>query len=134
MKGYSAEEVLGRHFSMFYARGCRLGEPERLLEQAAREGRAEREAWRVRKDGGRIWANEVVTAVRDAEGRLVGFTKISRDQPSTARWRRRRKGPGRRADRPGRGLREGAHIPRAARPRRPPHGGGPPVLGAFRGA
>jgi signal transduction histidine kinase len=50
-----------------------------LLEQAAQEGRAEREAWRVRKDGGRIWANEVVTAVRDAEGRLVGFTKISRD-------------------------------------------------------
>ena len=80
VKGYSAEEVLGRHFSMFYTpEDVALGEPERLLEQAAREGRAEREAWRVRKDGGRIWANEVVTAVRDAEGRLVGFTKISRD-------------------------------------------------------
>jgi signal transduction histidine kinase len=50
-----------------------------LLKQAAREGRAEREAWRVTKGGRRIWANEVVTAVRDAEGRLVGFTKISRD-------------------------------------------------------
>ena len=50
-----------------------------MLEQAAREGRAEREAWRVTKGGRRIWANEVVTAVRDAEGRLVGFTKISRD-------------------------------------------------------
>jgi PAS domain S-box-containing protein len=80
VKGYSAEEVLGRHFSMFYTpEDVALGEPERLLEQAAREGRAEREAWRVRKDGGRLWANEVVTAVRDAEGRLVGFTKISRD-------------------------------------------------------
>ena len=104
VKGYSAEEVVGRHFSMFYTpEDVASGEPERLLEQAAREGRAEREAWRVRKDGGRIWANEVVTAVRDAEGRLVGFTKISRDdQPSAARRRRRRKGPGRRADhRPG---------------------------------
>ena len=80
LKGYAAEEVVGRHFSMFYTpEDVASGEPERLLEQAAREGRAEREAWRVRKDGGRIWANEVVTAVRDAEGRLVGFTKISRD-------------------------------------------------------
>jgi PAS domain S-box-containing protein len=80
LKGYTAEEVVGRHFSMFYTpEDVASGEPERLLEQAAREGRAEREAWRVRKDGGRIWANEVVTAVRDAEGRLVGFTKISRD-------------------------------------------------------
>lgn len=80
VKGYSAEEVLGRYFSMFYTpEDVASGEPERLLEQAAREGRAEREAWRVRKDGGRLWANEVVTAVRDAEGRLVGFTKISRD-------------------------------------------------------
>ena len=80
VKGYAAEEVVGRHFSMFYTpEDVASGEPVRLLEQAAREGRAEREAWRVRKDGGRIWANEVVTAVRDAEGRLVGFTKISRD-------------------------------------------------------
>jgi PAS domain S-box-containing protein len=80
VKGYSAEEVVGCPFSMFYTpEDVASGEPERLLEQAAREGRAEREAWRVRKDGGRIWANEVITAVRDAEGRLVGFTKISRD-------------------------------------------------------
>jgi PAS domain S-box-containing protein len=80
MKGYSAEEVVGRHVSMFYTpEDVASGEPERLLDEAAREGRAEREAWRVRKDGGRIWANEVVTAVRDAGGRLVGFTKISRD-------------------------------------------------------
>jgi PAS domain S-box-containing protein len=80
VKGYSAEEVVGCHFSIFYTpEDIASGEPERLLEQAAQEGRAEREAWRVRKDGGRIWANEVVTAVRDAEGRLVGFTKISRD-------------------------------------------------------
>ena len=80
VKGYTAEEVVGRHFSMFYTPGeVASGEPERLLEQAAREGRADREAWRVHKDGGRIWANEVATAVRNAEGRLMGFTKISRD-------------------------------------------------------
>jgi PAS domain S-box-containing protein len=80
MKGYAAEEVVGRHFSMFYTpEELASGEPERLLDEAAREGRAEREAWRVAKGGGRIWANEVATAVRDAEGRLAGFTKISRD-------------------------------------------------------
>ena len=80
VKGYEAEEVVGRHFSMFCTpEDVAAGEPERLLDEAAREGRAEREAWRVHKDGGRIWANEVVTAVRDAEGDLVGFTKISRD-------------------------------------------------------
>src|SRR5215218_2266400 len=80
VKGYAAEEVVGCHFSMFYTpEEVASGEPEHLLEQAAREGRADREAWRVHKDGGRIWANEVATAVRNAEGRLMGFTKISRD-------------------------------------------------------
>jgi PAS domain S-box-containing protein len=80
VKGYEAEEAVGRHFSMFYTpEEIASGEPERLLDEAVREGRVEREAWRVRKDGRRIWANEVVTAVRDAEGELVGFTKISRD-------------------------------------------------------
>ena len=99
MKGYAAEEVVGRHFSMFYTpEDVASGEPERLLEQAAREGRAG-EAWRVRKDGGRIWANEVVTAVHDAEGRLVGFTKISRDLTEPRPGAGEGKGPGRRAHR-----------------------------------
>ena len=80
VKGYEAEEVVGRHFSMFYTpEDVASGEPKRLLDEAAREGRAGYEAWRVTKDGGRIWVNEVITAVRDAEGRLMGFTKISRD-------------------------------------------------------
>jgi PAS domain S-box-containing protein len=80
VKGYAAEEVVGRHFSMFYTpEEVASGEPGRMLDEAASEGRAEREAWRVHKDGSRIWASEVVTVVRDAEGRLVGFTKISRD-------------------------------------------------------
>jgi PAS domain S-box-containing protein len=80
VKGYSAEEVVGRHFSMFYTpEDVASGEPRRMLEEAASEGRTEREAWRVHKDGRRIWASEVVTAVRGAEGRPVGFTKMSRD-------------------------------------------------------
>ena len=80
VKGYAAEEVIGRHVSMFYApEEVTAGEPEQELAQAAEEGRAEREAWRVRKDGERIFVNEIATAVHDDEGRLLGFTKISRD-------------------------------------------------------
>ena len=80
VKGYAAEEVLGRHVSMFYApEEITAGEPERELAHAAEEGRAEREAWRVHKDGKKIWVNEIATAVRDDAGELVGFTKISRD-------------------------------------------------------
>ncbi len=80
VKGYAPEEVLGRHFSMFNTpQGVAAGEPERELAEAAREGRAEREGWRVRKGGERIWVNEIATAVCDDEGRLIGFTKISRD-------------------------------------------------------
>src|SRR3712207_2999097 len=80
VKGYAAEEVIGRHLSMFFTpEEVAAGEPDRELAQAAEEGRAERESWRVRKDGERIWVNEIATAVRDEEGRLVGFTKISRD-------------------------------------------------------
>jgi PAS domain S-box-containing protein len=78
--GYSAAEAVGAHLSTFYtpedlAQGIVTGE----LEEAAQHGRAEREGWRVRKDGRRIWINEIATAVRDPEGRLTGYTKISRD-------------------------------------------------------
>ena len=80
VKGYAAEEVLGRHVSMFYApEEIASGDPEGELAQAAEEGRAEREGWRVHKDGERIWVNEIATAVRGEGGNLVGFTKISRD-------------------------------------------------------
>ncbi len=78
VQGYSAEEVLGRHVSMFYTPE-EAGEPGRELTEAAHEGRAEREAWRVRKDGQRIWVNEIATAVRDDAGELIGFARISRD-------------------------------------------------------
>jgi PAS domain S-box-containing protein len=80
IKGYAPEEVVGRHFSMFYTEeDLRAGLPQRALETAAREGRFEGEGWRVRKDGSRFFANVVVDAIRDAEGKLLGFAKITRD-------------------------------------------------------
>jgi PAS domain S-box-containing protein len=80
IKGYRSEEIIGRHFSVFYP-------PEDIasnktaweLEVAAHEGRFEDEGWRVRKDGSRFWANVVITVLRDSDGRLVGFAKVTRD-------------------------------------------------------
>ncbi len=80
IKGYSAEEILGRHFSVFYTpEDVAAGRPERALEAAARDGRFEDETWRVRKDGTRFWADVVVTALRDPDGRLRGYAKVTRD-------------------------------------------------------
>jgi PAS domain S-box-containing protein len=80
IKGYSADEIIGRHFSTFYTREDRLiGHPAEELVIAAREGRFEEEGWRVRKDGSRIWASVVITAVRNERGVLVGFAKVTRD-------------------------------------------------------
>jgi PAS domain S-box-containing protein len=80
IKGYRREEILGQHFSRFYTEEDRArNEPARTLEEAAREGRVEREGWRVRKDGSRFRANVVVDAIHDAAGRLIGFAKITRD-------------------------------------------------------
>jgi PAS domain S-box-containing protein len=79
-KGYTADEVIGRHFSIFYPRE-KVEErfPEFELREAARVGRFEDEGWRVRKDGSRFWANVVITALRDSAGRLVGYGKVTRD-------------------------------------------------------
>lgn len=80
IKGYSREEIVGRHFSCFYTPEDRaLGLPEKALQVAASEGRFEAEAWRVRKDGSRFWANVIITALRDQDGGLIGFAKITRD-------------------------------------------------------
>jgi len=80
IKGYSAHEIIGRHFSQFYtAEDRRAGLPNRSLSIAAATGRFEAEAWRVRKDGPLFWANVVIDAIRDDSGRLVGFAKITRD-------------------------------------------------------
>jgi len=78
--GYSAEMVLGRHFSLFYPPDAvESGFPQHQLEVAARTGRFEDNGWRVRKDGTMLWANSVVTAIHDRKGALRGFSKIIRD-------------------------------------------------------
>lgn len=80
LKGYSAAEIVGQHFSKFYAREDRMaGLPARVLENAARDGHYEAEGWRVRKDGGRFWAAVEVDAIRDDNNELIGFAKITRD-------------------------------------------------------
>lgn len=80
IKGYRATEIIGRHFSAFYTDDERAaGRPMSLLATAAEQGRIEDEGWRVRKDGTRFWADVVVTALRDKQGQLYGFAKITRD-------------------------------------------------------
>jgi PAS domain S-box-containing protein len=80
IKGYSADEIIGRHFSCFYpAEDLASGKPAKELESAIENGRVEDEGWRVRKDGSRFWANVVISALRDDCGRLRGFAKVSRD-------------------------------------------------------
>ncbi|MFC7206625.1 PAS domain-containing protein [Comamonas endophytica] len=80
LKGYTAEEVIGRHFSIFYPEPAkqRLW-PDHELRLAAEHGTYEEEGWRVRKDGSMFWANVVITALRDTEGNLTGFGKVTRD-------------------------------------------------------
>jgi len=80
IKGYSAAEIIGQHFSVFYPQeAVETGHPQHELEIAVAEGRFEEEGWRVKKDGGKFWANVVITAVRDETGALVGFAKVTRD-------------------------------------------------------
>ena len=80
LKGYREEEVIGRHFSIFYtADDIEARLPDRELEVATATGRFEDEGWRVRKDGSQFWANVVITALRDDDDRLVGFGKVTRD-------------------------------------------------------
>ena len=79
-KGYSADEIIGQHFSRFYTDKDRAaGVPKRALETAIREGKFESEGWRVRKDGTRFWAYVVIDPIRAPSGQLVGFAKITRD-------------------------------------------------------
>jgi PAS domain S-box-containing protein len=80
IKGYSRDEIIGKHFSVFYPALDRShGKPEQDLETAAREGRFEQEAKRVRRDGSEFWGNIVLSAVRDRSGTLSGFVKVTRD-------------------------------------------------------
>jgi PAS domain S-box-containing protein len=81
IKGYAARDIIGQHFRVFYPpEEQEAGHPERNLELALRNGSYAEEGWRVRQDGSRFWAGVVITAVHDASGRLVGFTKVTRDQ------------------------------------------------------
>jgi PAS domain S-box-containing protein len=80
IKGYRADEIVGKHFSCFYpAHDIERGMPQRHLDSAAAGGRFEIEGWRVRKDGSTFWANVVFTAIRDPAGNARGFAKLTRD-------------------------------------------------------
>src|ERR1051325_8510330 len=80
IKGYTAAEILGKHFSCFYTPDeIAAGRPMWVLETAAREGKFEEEHIRVRKDGSRFWANVLVTPLHDSSGNLYGFAKVVRD-------------------------------------------------------
>ncbi|TDY50947.1 PAS domain S-box-containing protein [Paraburkholderia rhizosphaerae] len=86
IKGYSPDEIIGRHFSTFYTpEDIAAGKPARELEIAATTGRVEDEGWRVRRDHSRFWANVVISAVRDASGTLLGFAKVTRDMTERTR-------------------------------------------------
>src|SRR5256885_3334748 len=80
IKGYSPAEIIGEHFSRFYTpEDLDVGVPKRALETARSTGRYEAEGWRVRKDGTRFWASVVIDAIKDEDGKLIGFAKITRD-------------------------------------------------------
>lgn len=80
MKGYTADEIRGRPFTIFYTpEDIARGRPQRVLSEAAEHGRFETEGWRVRKDGSRFWAHVTITALTDQQGSLRGFAKVTRD-------------------------------------------------------
>jgi PAS domain S-box-containing protein len=80
LKQYRPDEIIGRNFSVFYpAEAVAAGWPAEELRRAEQAGRFEEEGWRIRKDGSRFWANVVITALREPDGRLAGFGKVTRD-------------------------------------------------------
>lgn len=86
IKGYTASEIIGQHLSIFYSsEDIASGKPTRELEAAVRDGRAEDEGWRVRKDRSQFWANVILTPLYDDAGKLRGFAKITRDMTEKRR-------------------------------------------------
>jgi PAS domain S-box-containing protein len=80
IKGYSADEIIGKHSSIFYSKeDIKTGRSDTLLKEAVRIGRAEDEGWRIRKDGSQFVANVIITAIRDEKGKLKGYSKVTRD-------------------------------------------------------
>lgn len=87
IKGYTAAEIIGRHYSTFFPpEDAASGKPQKILAAAACDGKAETEGWRVRKDGSRFWVNALVTAIHDESGKLLGFSKITRDVTEKMRY------------------------------------------------
>ena len=80
IKGYAPDEIIGKHFSLFYTPEDReRGEPQKTLQTAIDNGSAEREGWRVRKNGEAFWASIVIDPIRDDAGEVIGFAKVTRD-------------------------------------------------------
>ena len=80
IKGYKAEEIVGKNFRLFYTPKDReAGVPDRLLAEARANNRAQHEGWRVRKDGSKFWGSVVITAIHDDSGGIIGFSKVTRD-------------------------------------------------------
>lgn len=80
IKGYSSDEIIGKHFSTFYtASDKQLSLPDKLIEQAAVTGRSAQEGWRVKKDGNLFWGSVVITALHDDLDNVIGFSKVTRD-------------------------------------------------------
>jgi PAS domain S-box-containing protein len=80
IKGYTANEIIGKHFSTFYPpEDIANGKPAWELVVAEKEGRFEDEGWRLRKDGSKFWANVIITPLKDKTGKLIGFAKVTRD-------------------------------------------------------
>jgi PAS domain S-box-containing protein len=87
IKGYTADEIIGRHVSVFYPEeDVRSGKIEHELTEARRQGRYEDESWRVRKDGSRFWANVIITPLFDDAGNLTGYGKVTRDMTERRRF------------------------------------------------
>ncbi|MGH9736742.1 MAG: PAS domain S-box protein [Candidatus Acidiferrales bacterium] len=87
IKGYTASEIIGQPYATFFPpEDAAAGKPKQILEAAVREGRADTEGWRVRKDGSRFWASALVTAIRDRSGKLLGFSKVTRDITERMRY------------------------------------------------
>ena len=90
LKGYTPDEILGQHFSKFYLpEAVQSGWPARELALAEREGRFADEGWRVKKDGSSFWASVIITTLRDADGRLTGFAKVTKDMTERKQWEER---------------------------------------------
>lgn len=86
IKGYAADEIVGRHFSIFYTpEDVAADKPARELTLATAQGRAEDQGWRLRRDGSRFWADVTITAVHDTSGALLGFAKVTRDMTERMR-------------------------------------------------